>query len=112
MTAPTTTSNAVEAALTKLASGQQNVIAAIRGLQPPAFQQGRAALVLGTVTITTANVTAASNIRLTKIVGAGTNRGILEVGTIVSGTSFVVNARQTGGAVETGDTSTIYWEVV
>lgn len=111
MTAPQGDSNVV-AALTKLASGQQNVISAIRGLQPSSINSGRAILVLGTVTVTTAAVKAASNFRLSKVVGGGTNRGILEVGTVVSGTSFVINARQTGGAVETGDTSTVYWEIV
>lgn len=111
MTAPLPSNSNIEASLTKLAAGQQNVIAAIRALQPSTINRGTVSLVLGTATVSTAAVTAASNFRLCKIAGAGTNRGILEIGTIVSNTSFVINSRQTGGAVETGETSKIFWEI-
>lgn len=112
MTAPFVGSGNIEAALTKLVNGQQQLVAAVRNLQSPALTTGRATLVAGTATVTTAAVTAASNFRLCKVSGAGTNRGIIEIGTIVSNTSFVINSRQTGAAVETGDTSVVYWEIV
>lgn len=112
MTAPVGSDQNIVSALTKLALGQQNLTAAVRSLAPAATTNGRAILVAGTVTVTTAAIKAASNVRLSKVVGAGAARGILELGTVVAGTSFVINARQTGGGIETNDTSTVYWEIV
>lgn len=100
------------ALIAQLAQGQSRMTSAILQLAPPALTTGRAVLVLGTVTVTTAAIKAASNVRLSKVVGAGAARGIVELGTIVSGTSFVVNARQTGGGIETNDTSTVFWEIL
>lgn len=74
--------------------------------------QGRAVLVNGTVTVTTAEVLASDNIGLTRVVGAGTTRGILTVGTITGGTSFVIRAEDLAGALSADDDSTVFWEIV
>ena len=66
---------------------------------------GRAVLVAGTVTVNTAEVFASDNIHLTQVVTGGTP-GHLSVGTIVAGTSFVINS--SSGT----DTSTVFWEIV
>lgn len=67
--------------------------------------QGRATLGTGgTVTVTTAEVLSADNIHLTRVVKSGTI-GHLSVGTITSGTSFVINSN-------TSDRSTIFWQIV
>lgn len=65
---------------------------------------GRAVLVAGTVTISTAEVIASDNIQLTCVLVGGT-QGILSVGTIVAGTSFVINSSNAA------DTSTVYWKI-
>lgn len=74
--------------------------------------QGRAAMVNGTVTVNTTEVLANDNILLTKVVGAGTTRGELEVGAIVAATSFVINARSDAAAISADDDSTVFWEIV
>lgn len=74
--------------------------------------QGRAVLVNGTVTVNTAEVLAGDNIVLEKVVGAGTTRGDLEVGTITAGTSFVINSRTNAAAISADDDSTVFWELV
>ena len=66
---------------------------------------GQAVLVGGTVTVNTAEVIAADSIALTRVVTGGTV-GHLTVGTIVAGTSFVINS--SSGT----DTSTVFWEIV
>lgn len=66
--------------------------------------QGRATLVAGTVTVNTTEVQAGDNIVLSTVVKAGT-QGILSVGTIVAGTSFVINSNNAA------DTSTVYWKI-
>lgn len=63
---------------------------------------GTAVLVAGTVTVSTTAVTANSKIFLTCGVVGGT-QGILSVGTIVAGTSFVINSSNAA------DTSSINW---
>jgi len=75
-------------------------------------QQGRAVLVNGTVTVNTAEVLAGDNIILTRVVGTATTRGILTVGTIVAGTSFVIRAEDLAGALSADDDSTVFWEIV
>jgi len=45
-------------------------------------------------------------------VQGGTAHGDLEVGTVTGGTSFVINAKTILNALETNDTSTIFWEIV
>jgi hypothetical protein len=74
--------------------------------------KGRAVLVAGTVVVATTEVLAAENISLTRVVGGGTARGMLEVGAIVAATSFVINAKTAANAVEVNDTSTIMWEII
>ncbi len=73
-------------------------------------KMGTAVLVGGTVTVATTAVTANSRIILTKKVGGGT-RGLLEVGTVTAGTSFVINAVDSAGAL-VADTSTITWLIL
>ncbi len=67
--------------------------------------RGKAVLVAGTVTVTTADVLAADIIMLTRQVTGGTV-GHLTVGTITPDTSFVIDC-----AVNT-DTSTVGWVIV
>jgi hypothetical protein len=64
-----------------------------------------AAMVAGTITISTTAVTASSKIFLTNAAPAGTI-GVLSVGTIVAGTSFVINS---SSAL---DTSTVNWFII
>lgn len=66
---------------------------------------GRATLAGGTVTVSTTAVKAGSVILLTAI-GAPVNLGILSVGTIVAGTSFVINS------ANVLDGSTVCWAVI
>ena len=73
---------------------------------------GRAVLVNGTVTVSTTEVLASDNISLTRVVGGGTTRGVLEVGTIVASTSFVINATALDGTLSSDDDSSVYWEIV
>lgn len=64
-----------------------------------------AAMVAGTVTVTTSKVSASSIILLTNALVGGTV-GTLSVGTIVAGTSFVINS--SSGT----DTSKVNWSIV
>lgn len=64
-----------------------------------------AAMVAGTITISTTAVTASSKIFLTNAAPAGTI-GVLSVGTITAGTSFVINS---SSAL---DTSTVNWFII
>ena len=64
-----------------------------------------AAMISGTTTISTTAVTAASIIFLTAKTPGGTV-GFLSVGTIVPGTSFVINSSAST------DTSTVQWLIV
>lgn len=66
---------------------------------------GRAVLVGGTVTVNTTAIQAADEIFLTNRITGGTP-GLLSVGTVTAGTSFVINSAS--GA----DTSTISWIIV
>lgn len=78
---------------------------------------GSASLVSGTVTIATTSVTAASNIFLSRAsvapVATGAT-GMLTVGTIVNGTSFVINAVQAANAslLVGSDTSIVNWWII
>jgi len=65
---------------------------------------GKATLVAGTAKVNTAEVLPVDTITLTRSV-AGGNVGHLSVGTIVAGTSFVINSSSPT------DTSTIFWEI-
>jgi hypothetical protein len=72
---------------------------------------GRATLASGTVTVSTNEVVTGDSISLTRVVGGGTGRGMLEVGTIVNETSFVINSTDAAGTVVTTDNSVVYWEI-
>jgi hypothetical protein len=85
---------------------------AIGNRQTTAARFGRAVLVNGTVTVSTAEVVASENIRLTRVVGTGTTRGVLSVGTITAGTSFVINSTDLAGTLSADDDSTVFWEIV
>jgi filamentous hemagglutinin len=78
---------------------------------------GTVTLVGGTETVTTTAVTAASQIRLYRQgIGAtgAAALGILTLGTIVAGTSFVINSVQAADAtaLQASDVSVIGWEIV
>lgn len=66
---------------------------------------GTATLVAGTVTVSTTAVTASSKIFLSRNTPGGV-QGNLSQGTIVAGTSFVINS------ANAGDTSTVNWFLV
>lgn len=66
---------------------------------------GRAVLVAGTVTVNTTAMVTASEVFLSRRIAGGT-LGHLSVGTVVSGTSFVINSS------DAADTSTICWLIV
>lgn len=79
---------------------------------------GTVALVSGTATVATTAVTANSIIQLTRQVAAGTSGtgaiGMLSVGTITAGVSFVINALTTANlsTLVTNDISTVSWEII
>lgn len=78
---------------------------------------GTVTLVAGTATIATTAVATASNIRMTRqSVGAtgAAALGILSIGTITNGVSFVINAVTAADAtaLATTDVSVIFWEIV
>ena len=79
---------------------------------------GTVALVAGTATVSTTAVTASSIIMLTRLVASGTSGtgaiGMLSVGTITAGSSFVINALTTSdlATVVTNDISTIGWMII
>jgi len=78
---------------------------------------GTVTLVGGTATISTTAVTASSIIRIYRQgVGAtgAAALGILSIGTITAGTSFVINAVQAANAtaLQASDVSVIAWEIV
>lgn len=73
---------------------------------------GTATLSSGTITVSTTAVSSASLIFVTYDTPSGTLASGLSapVGSIVDGTSFVINSLTTGGAVNTADNSTVrYW---
>ncbi len=85
-------------------------------LQPTALQQGSTALVLGTKTINTLTITGDSQVFLTRKAQGGTVTDTIEyeATTVTPGTpgSFVINAAEAAGTVNTDDTSTIAYLVV
>lgn len=66
---------------------------------------GRAVLVGGTVTVNTSSIQSADEIFLTNRITGGT-AGLLSVGTVTDGTSFVINS------ASGTDTSTISWMII
>lgn len=78
---------------------------------------GTVTLAGGTATVSTTAVTASSKIRLTRqSIGAtgAAALGVLSVGTITAGTSFVINAVQPASAtsLQATDVSVVFWEIV
>jgi hypothetical protein len=75
---------------------------------------GTSTLSSGTLTINTTAVTSSSIIFLTLNTPSGTigNSYSAPVGSIVDGTSFVINSVDAAGAVETGDNSTVNWVII
>lgn len=73
---------------------------------------GTATLVSGTVTISNTLVTANSIIMLSYRNPSGTTGTHLAQGTIVTGSSFVVNSLDTSSAVVTGDNNTFNWWII
>jgi hypothetical protein len=68
------------------------------------LSNGRATLVAGTVTVNDANATATRVYSLTNC-GVGGTQGMLSVGTVTSGVSFVINSSSNV------DTSTVCWSI-
>lgn len=64
-----------------------------------------AAMVAGTTTVSTAAV-AAGSVIITSVATPGGTQGDLSIGTIVAGTSFVINSSSSS------DTSTVNWLIV
>lgn len=75
-------------------------------------KMGVGTLVNGTVTVSTTAVAATSRIHLTRLVGAGTTRGILTVGTITAATSFVIRAEDLSGNLSADDDSQVSWVIL
>jgi hypothetical protein len=74
-----------------------------------AVPKGRATLVAGTVTVSTAAAGTSATYTLTNCGASGTAIGTLSVGTVTAGTSFVINSLTATNTVATGDTSTVCW---
>lgn len=75
---------------------------------------GFSSLVSGTVTVTSSgacNPGTSCSYSLTNCEPSGTAIGTLSVGTIVAGTSFVVNSLTSTATVATGDTSGVCWKI-
>lgn len=72
---------------------------------------GRATLDNGTVTVSTAEVLANDSIQLSRCGESGTTKGNLSLGTIVAGTSFVINSIDNTGSVVATDNVTSCWKI-
>jgi hypothetical protein len=88
----------------------QNVCQA-NGTNCPAIPKGRATLVAGTATVSTAAASTSGNYTLTNCGASGTAIGTLSVGAVTAGTSFVINSLTATNTVATGDTSTVCWMI-
>lgn len=73
---------------------------------------GQATLTAGTVTISTTAVTANSKVFFSLVTPGGVTIGTLQRGTIVAGTSFVVNSVLPAGTFNAADTSTFDWWLI
>ncbi len=102
----------------KTAAGSKDVYTSVATTTTAgANSAGTVTLVGGTATISTTAIAAGSKVRLTRqSVGAtGANPlGLLSVGTISAGASFVINAWSGASALalSTTDVSSIWWEIV
>jgi len=116
--AGTFTSVTANGNITKNAAGNKDVYTSVgSSAAAGANSAGTATLVGGTVTIATTAVTASSLIRLYRqSVGAtgAAATGNLSRGTIVAGTSFVINSVSAADAtaLATTDVSVVFWEIV
>jgi hypothetical protein len=74
---------------------------------------GVSSLTSGTVTVSTTSITSNSIVMLNYNSTSGTI-GVLVKGTVINGTSFVINSLQAGttGSVNTADTSSVSWIIV
>lgn len=76
---------------------------------------GTTTLASGTATVTTTQACAHSSTCVYKLANCGVNSssavGTPSVGTVVAGTSFVINSLNSSGAVATGDVSCIAWQI-
>lgn len=77
-----------------------------------AASAGQATLSAGTVTISTTAVTANSKVFFSLVTPGGVTIGTLQRGTIVAGTSFVVNSVLPAGTFNAADTSTFDWWLI
>ena len=74
---------------------------------------GSAPLVAGTATITTAAANSARKFSVTRQApNASTALGTLTIWTVNNNTNFLIEARKSDVTVETGDLSTVYWEIL
>lgn len=71
----------------------------------PILARGQATLTAGTATVLTAQISSAAQVILTHA-NAGGTVGVPSVGTVVAGTSFVINSSNAA------DTSIINWFIV
>ena len=116
--AGTFTSVTANGNITKNVAGNKDIYTSIASSATAgANSAGTVTLVGGTATITTTAVTAASKIRIYRqSVGAtgAAALGILSIGTISAGTSFIINAVQAANAtaLQASDVSVIFWEIV
>lgn len=75
---------------------------------------GTTTLTAGTATVSTTAITASSIVLLTRqVANSSTAIGVPTKGTVVAGTSFVINAlNPTDATVQTNDVSTIGWQII
>jgi len=90
-----------------------NVWLGNRGAGVSGVFKGSGPLVAGTVTIPTAAAYVGKTIILSRrSANASTAIGSIAVGTITAGASFVINSLNAAASVETGDLSTVQWEIL
>lgn len=73
---------------------------------------GRLVLVNGTVTWSTTEILTGDSVILSRVVGTGTTRGVLTLGTITDRTSVVVRSEDLSGSLSADDDSTVFAEIV
>ena len=77
--------------------------------------RGTATLSSGTVTVSNAAACAAGSSCIYKFTNCGPNSstaiGVLSLGTVTAGTSFVINSLSATNTVATGDASTVCWQI-
>lgn len=77
--------------------------------------KGTALLTSGTVTVSNAAACTPANTCIYKFTNCGKNSstaiGVLSVGTVSVGTSFVINSLSSTGSVATSEGSTICWQI-